>query len=71
VLFRRENPHTRLMKRFRIIETTIRGESFFTVEYRTHSFFHVGRWEPVMLGDSFEDCERKINLIVTLKLSDE
>ena len=71
MLFKQEDPYTRLMKRFRIIETTIRGESFFTVEYRTHGFFFMGRWEPIMLGDSFEDCERKINLIVTLKLSDE
>ena len=60
-----------MMKRFRIIETTIRGESFFTVEYRTHRFLFFTHWVPILIGETFEECERKINLIVTLKLNDE
>jgi hypothetical protein len=71
VLIQRYTPFIRMMKRFRIIETTIRDQSFFTVEYRTHRFLFFSRWIPIMIGESLEECERKITLIVNLKLSEE
>jgi len=41
------------------------------VEYRTHRFLFFTHWVPILIGETFEECERKINLIVTLKLNDE
>lgn len=62
---------TRLLKRFRIIETSIRDESFYTVEYSTFNFLYMRRWLPIMVCDDFDDAVRKINLVVNIKLNDE
>jgi hypothetical protein len=62
---------TRLLKKFRIIETTLRGESFYTVEYRTLNILFFNSWTPIMVCDNFDDAVRKINLVVNLKLNEE
>lgn len=62
---------TRLLKRFRIIETSIRSESFYTVEYSTFNFLYMRRWTPIIVCDDFDEAVRKINLVVNLKLNDE
>jgi hypothetical protein len=69
VFKRKYDSLAQLKKKFRIVKTTIRGESFFTIEYSTPYFLIFREWKPIMVCEDLEDCERRINLIVALKQS--
>ena len=58
------------MKRYRILEHQLRGESVFTVEWNDRWFFGLwGRWHSKFHTTSLEEAVKKIHRLVSLKLS--
>lgn len=58
----------RLKRRFRIVEEYVRGKSNYTVEYKAYKYYIFYFWVPIQVCDTFYDCERVINKIVSIKL---
>jgi hypothetical protein len=60
----------REMKRYRIIEHELRGESVFTVEWNDRWFFGIwGRWYDTFHTKSLEYAIKKIHRLVKYKLN--
>ena len=60
----------REMKRYRIIEHELRGESVFIVEWNDKWFLGLwGRWHPKFQTLNVEDAITKIHRLVSLKIS--
>jgi len=60
----------REMKRYRIIEHTLRGESLFIVEWNDKWFLGLwGRWHPKFQSLKIEEAISKIQRLVALKLN--
>jgi RNase P/RNase MRP subunit p29 len=60
----------REMKRYRIIEHELRGESVFIVEWNDRWFLGLwGRWHPKFQTLKVEDAITKIHRLVSLKIS--
>ena len=58
------------MKRYRIIEHTLRGESVFIVEWNDKWFLGIwGRWHPKFQSLKIEEAISKIHRLVALKLN--
>ena len=59
----------REMKRYRIIEYELRGESVFTVEWNDRWFLGLwGRWHDKFHTKSLEEAIKKIHRLVSLKI---
>jgi len=62
--------YKREMKRYRIIQHELRGESFFVVEWNDRWFLGLwGRWHPKFQTLKVEDAITKIHRLVSLKIS--
>ena len=60
----------REMKRYRIIEHELRGESVFTVEWNDRWFFGIwGRWHDTFHTKSLEYAIKKIHRLAKYKLN--
>ena len=60
----------REMKRYRIIEHELRGESVFTVEWNDRWFFGIwGRWHDTFHTKSLEQAIKKIHRLAKYKLN--
>jgi len=60
----------REMKRYRIIEHELRGESVFTVEWNDRWFFGIwGRWHGTFHTKSLEQAIKKIHRLAKYKLN--
>lgn len=70
-MFKRKSVVTKLKEKFRIEEKIVRDQSIFTVEYRTFKLFFLESWETIMVCEDLEDCERRINLLVNIKLNED
>lgn len=58
------------MKRYRIIEHELRGESVFVVEWNDKWFFGIwGKWHDKFHSSSLEEAIKKIHRLVTLKVN--
>ena len=58
------------MKRYRIIEHELRGESVFTVEWNDKWFFGIwGRWHDTFHTKSLEQAIKKIHRLAKYKLN--
>lgn len=56
------------MKRYRILQHELRGESVYIVEWNDKWLFGFwGRWHPKFQTTSLEDAIKKIHRLVTLK----
>ena len=61
---------TREMKRYRILQHELRGESVFTVEWNDRWFLGIwGRWHEKFHSTSLEDAIRKIQRLVHIKIN--
>jgi len=61
---------TREMRRYRIIEHTLRGESVYVVEWNDRWFLGLwGRWHEKFHSTSLEESIKKIHRLVHLKLN--
>ena len=59
----------REMKRYRIIEHELRGESVFTVEWNDRWFVGIwGRWHDIFHTKSLEQASKKIHRLDKYKL---
>ena len=70
-MFKRKSVVTKLKEKFRIEERVVRDQSIFTVEYRIFKLLFLESWETIMVCESLEDCERRINLLVNIKLNED
>ena len=70
-MFKKKSVVTKLKEKFRIEERFVRNQSIFTVEYRTFKLFFLESWETIMVCEDLEDCERRINLLVNIKLNED
>jgi hypothetical protein len=62
--------YQKAMKRYRIIEHTLRGESVFIVEWNDKWFLGLwGRWHPKFQTLKIEEAISKIHRLVNLKLN--
>jgi RNase P/RNase MRP subunit p29 len=60
----------REMKRYRILQHELRGESFFVVEWNDKWFLGLwGRWHPKFQTLKIEEAISKIQRLVALKLN--
>lgn len=60
----------REMKRYRIIQHELRGESFFVIEWNDKWFLGIwGRWHPKFQTLKIEEAISKIQRLVALKLN--
>jgi hypothetical protein len=58
------------MKRYRILEHQLRGESVYTVEWNDKWLFGIwGRWHSKFHTTTLEEAIEKIQRLVSLKLS--
>lgn len=58
------------MKRYRIIEHELRGESIFVVEWNDKWFFGIwGKWHDKFHTKSLEEAIKKIHRLVSIKLN--
>ena len=58
------------MKRYRILQHELRGESFFVVEWNDKWFLGLwGRWHPKFQTLKIEEAISKIQRLVALKLN--
>ena len=61
---------SREMKRYRIIEHELRGESVYTVEWNDRWFLGLwGRWHDKFHTKSLEQAIKKIHRLVSLKIN--
>ena len=60
---------SREMKRFRIIEHELRGESVFTVEWNDRWLLGIwGRWHPKFHTKTLERAIKKIHRLVSISI---
>jgi hypothetical protein len=61
---------TREMRRYRIIEHTLRGESVYVVEWNDRWFLGIwGIWHEKFHSTSLEDAIQKIQRLVHIKIN--
>jgi hypothetical protein len=61
---------TREIKRYRILQHELRGESVYTVEWNDRWFFGLwGRWHEKFHSNTIEEAIKKIHRLVSLKVN--
>ena len=61
---------TREMKRYRILQHELRGESVFTVEWNDRWFLGIwGNWHPKFHSKKLEEAISKIHRLVALTIN--
>ena len=61
---------TREMKRYRILQHELRGESVYTVEWNDKWFLGLwGRWHEKFHSRTIEEAIKKIHRLVSLKVN--
>ena len=61
---------TREMKRYRILQHELRGESVYIVEWNDRWFFGLwGRWHEKFHSKTIEEAIKKIHRLVSLKVN--
>lgn len=56
--------------RYRIVETKIRDIVSYVVEYRTFNYVIFKTWKPIVMCNTFDECVKKIDRLVSLKISE-
>lgn len=69
IVLQREEIERIEKQKYRIVETRIRDLVSYVVEYRTFNYIIFRTWKPIVMCDTFDECVKKIDRLVSLKIS--
>jgi len=55
-------------RRYRIVETIIRGKQSFVIEYNTINLLIYRKWKPILMCEDFNECIKTIERLISLKI---
>lgn len=70
IVLQREEIERMEKQKYRIVETKIRNVVSYVVEYRTFNYIIFRTWKPIVMCDTFDKCVKKIDRLVSLKISE-